>query len=81
MTLPVRSKAGEWGLKSDRIGFLGFSAGGHLTAWVSTNFDKRAYEAVDCINFSGMHCRRDIADRALGPVTPSLSPSPAASDA
>ena len=37
----VRSKAKEWGLDPKRIGMLGFSAGGHLTAWTSTNFDKR----------------------------------------
>lgn len=43
----VRSKAKEWGLKPDRIGMLGFSAGAHLTAWTSTNFDKRSYEPID----------------------------------
>ena len=36
----VRSKATEWGIDPKRIGMLGFSAGGHLTAWTSTNFDK-----------------------------------------
>jgi acetyl esterase/lipase len=46
----VRSKAGQWELKSDRIGFLGFSAGGHLTAWVSNSFDKRAYEPIDKVD-------------------------------
>jgi acetyl esterase/lipase len=43
----VRSKAKEWSLDPKRIGMLGFSAGGHLTAWTSTNFDKRSYEPVD----------------------------------
>ncbi len=28
----VRHKAADWGVKPDRIGILGFSAGGHLTA-------------------------------------------------
>lgn len=46
----VRSKAKEWGLKDDKIGLLGFSAGGHLTAWTSTNYDKRAYEPVDGVD-------------------------------
>jgi acetyl esterase/lipase len=46
----VRSKAKEWNLKPDHIGFLGFSAGGHLTAWVSTKYDKRAYDPVDAVN-------------------------------
>jgi acetyl esterase/lipase len=43
----VRSKAGDWGVDPKRVGVLGFSAGGHLGAWVSTNADKRAYEPVD----------------------------------
>ena len=45
----MRSKAKEWGLKPDRIGILGFSAGGHLGAWASTNYDKRSYEAIAAI--------------------------------
>ncbi|RCW63741.1 alpha/beta hydrolase [Saliterribacillus persicus] len=35
----VRSKAKEWKVDSDRIGILGFSAGGHLAATVSNYFD------------------------------------------
>lgn len=35
----VRSRAAEWGLKPDRIGMLGGSAGGHLTACAGTLFD------------------------------------------
>jgi len=55
----VRSKAKEWGLKSDRIGMLGFSAGGHLTAWASTNYDKRSYEPIDAADEAS--CRPDFA--------------------
>ncbi len=50
----VRSKADEWGLDPKKVGILGFSAGGHLAAWASTNSERRAYEAdspadrVDC---------------------------------
>lgn len=46
----VRSRAGEWGIDPKRIGMLGFSAGGHLTAWASTNFDRPAYEAADDVD-------------------------------
>lgn len=35
----VRAHAAEYGLKPDRIGMLGFSAGGHLTATSETHFD------------------------------------------
>ena len=35
----VRSRAGEFGVHPDRIGVLGFSAGGHLAASAATLFD------------------------------------------
>ena len=35
----VRSRASEWGLKSDHIGVMGFSAGGELAALASTRSD------------------------------------------
>lgn len=35
----VRSKAEEWKLDPDKIGIMGFSAGGHLASSVSTHFD------------------------------------------
>jgi acetyl esterase/lipase len=35
----VRSRADEFGLKPDRIGILGFSAGGHLASTAVTHFD------------------------------------------
>lgn len=43
----VRHRAKEWHLDPKRIGMLGFSAGGHLTAAVATNFETRAYPLVD----------------------------------
>src|SRR5262245_30627144 len=55
----TRSKAKEWGVNPGRIGMLGFSAGGHLTAWAMTNFDKRAYDAVDDADKAS--CRPDFA--------------------
>jgi acetyl esterase/lipase len=41
----VRSRAAEWGIDPDRIGMLGFSAGGNLTAWTCLA-EKRMY-AID----------------------------------
>lgn len=54
----VRSKAPEWGIDPKRIGMLGFSAGGHLTASTSTNFDRRAYESLDDVD--KLSCRPDF---------------------
>ena len=39
----VRANATALGVDPSRLGFGGFSAGGHLTAHVSTAFDHRAY--------------------------------------
>lgn len=36
----VRAHAKEWKLDLDRIGIMGFSAGGHLASTVATHFDK-----------------------------------------
>lgn len=54
----VRSKAEEWGIDPKRIGMLGFSAGGHLTAATATNWDRRTYEAVDEVD--KVNCRPDF---------------------
>jgi acetyl esterase/lipase len=43
----VRSQADIWGLNPDKLGVLGFSAGGSLSARASTNYDIKTYEAVD----------------------------------
>ncbi len=46
----VRSRAAEWGVKPDRIGILGFSAGGHLTSTAVTHFNDNVYEPRDDID-------------------------------
>jgi acetyl esterase/lipase len=46
----VRSKAAQWKLDPERIGILGFSAGGHLAAAASTRFKERTYDAIDDID-------------------------------
>jgi acetyl esterase/lipase len=55
----VRHRAPEWSLDPKRIGILGFSAGGHLSAVLSTNFETRAYPAVD--DADQVSCRPDFA--------------------
>lgn len=36
----IRKNAGEWKLNKNRIGIIGFSAGGHLAATLGTHFDR-----------------------------------------
>ena len=55
----VRQHAAEWHIDPNRIGVLGFSAGGHLAASLSTNFDKRAYDPIDVAD--KLSCRPDFA--------------------
>jgi len=54
----VRSRAEAWKLDPQRIGILGFSAGGHLAAAASTNFDRRQYEPIDEVD--KVPCRPDF---------------------
>ena len=55
----VRSRAAEWHIDPKRIGVLGFSAGAHLAAALSTHFDKRLYDSVDAAD--NLSCRPDFA--------------------
>jgi len=43
----VRSRAQEWGIKSDRIGIMGFSAGGELAAFAAIKSDAGKSDATD----------------------------------
>ncbi len=75
----VRERAEELGIDPKKIGVLGFSAGGHLAATLSNNYDTRTYEAVDAADKQS--CRPDfvvliypayLADKATGVVSPEL---------
>jgi acetyl esterase/lipase len=46
----VRSQAKQWNINPNKIGVMGFSAGGHLVADISTNYRKRAYILTDEID-------------------------------
>ncbi len=54
----VRSQAKQWNINPNKIGVMGFSAGGHLVADVSTNYRKRAYPLTDDIDKTD--CRPDF---------------------
>lgn len=55
----VRQHASEWGIDPNRIGVLGFSAGGHLSAAISNLYDKRLYDPVD--DADKLSCRPDFS--------------------
>jgi acetyl esterase/lipase len=55
----VRQHAAEWGVDPNRIGVLGFSAGAHLAAALSTHFDQRLYAPIDAAD--QVSCRPDFA--------------------
>lgn len=55
----VRFRAAEWQIDPNKIGVLGFSAGGHMVAAISTHFERRHYPAVD--DADKVSCRPDFA--------------------
>jgi acetyl esterase/lipase len=80
----VRQKAKEWNIDPAKVGVLGFSAGGHLAAALSTHFDKRLYDRVDAAD--DLSCRPDFAvvvypgylaleERNMAP-NPEINPTP-----
>ncbi|MDR6763277.1 acetyl esterase/lipase [Flavobacterium sp. 2755] len=42
----VRQNAAKWNIDPNKIGILGFSAGGHLAATLSTHYDDKVYESA-----------------------------------
>ena len=43
----VRSRSAEFGIEPNKIGIIGFSAGGHLASTAGTHFNEKFYEPVD----------------------------------
>jgi len=82
----VRSRAREWNLHPDRIGIVGFSAGGHLAIATATSFEKRTYELIDDVDkiscrpdfaipvYSGYHKAKDKDELAPGLHIPTNTP-------
>jgi acetyl esterase/lipase len=48
--LMVRKNAAQWGIKTDRIGIIGFSAGGHLASTEGTHFNNLVIEDKENIS-------------------------------
>lgn len=65
----VRARAAEWKIKPDRVGILGFSAGGALAALADIRFDRGKSESPDTVEQQS--CRPDFA----GLVYPGWNPA------
>lgn len=74
----VRSHAAEWHIDPEKIGVIGFSAGAHLAAALSTHFDQRLYQSQDAVD--QVSCRPNFAmviyPGYLAGSPQSLSPNP-----
>ena len=55
----VRFHAAQWRIDPNKIGVLGFSAGGHMVAAIATHFESRLYPTVDAADAAS--CRPDFA--------------------
>jgi len=55
----VRSHAANWNINPEKIGVMGFSAGGHLASTLETHFDAGNASAVDPVD--KVSCRPDFA--------------------
>lgn len=56
----VRSRAAEWTIKPDRIGILGFSAGGHLASTAATHFETPVATGDKADAVDALSCRPDF---------------------
>jgi acetyl esterase/lipase len=63
----VRARAGEFGVARDRVGLMGFSAGGHLTATVATHIHRGDATASDAVERES--ARPDFAILAYPVIT------------
>jgi acetyl esterase/lipase len=46
----IRRNAAKWNIDPDKIGVLGFSAGGHLASTLSTHYAEKVYEPKDTVS-------------------------------
>ncbi|WP_114748101.1 alpha/beta hydrolase [Pleomorphovibrio marinus] len=67
----VRENADAWGIAKDKIGVMGFSAGGHLASSLATHFDDKEIGALD--SRAGVSTRPDFV--LLGYPVISFDPS------
>lgn len=54
----IRAHASAWNIDPNRLGVIGFSAGAHLSAMVSTNYATRSYDRIDA--HDDLSCKPDF---------------------
>ncbi len=55
----IRKQADKWKIDPDKLGVLGFSAGGSLCARASTEYDKKTYTPID--KADSLSCKPDFS--------------------
>lgn len=63
----VRARAAEWNIDPNRVGIMGFSAGGHVASTVATHFDSGRADSIDPIE--RMSSRPDLAILCYAVIT------------
>ncbi|PXW78400.1 acetyl esterase/lipase [Blastomonas natatoria] len=63
----IRARARDFAIDPERVSAMGFSAGGHLCADLSTRFDAKVYEAVDAAD------RLSAKPHSAAPIYPVIS--------
>jgi acetyl esterase/lipase len=78
----LRANAAEFGIDPNRLGALGFSAGGHLTARLTVTGNRRIYHPIDDID--NFPCAPDfgmpiypayLVDKETGDASPDAAPN------
>lgn len=68
----IRARAADYGIAPERVGAMGFSAGGHMCAELAVRYDAKIYDAVDAAD--AMTAKPFIA----APIYPVISMIPPA---
>ncbi|WP_313435146.1 alpha/beta hydrolase [Novosphingobium sp.] len=67
----IRHRAKSYGIQPERVAAMGFSAGGHVCASLSTRFDAKVYAPVDAAD------RLSVRPFCAAPIYPVISMDPA----
>lgn len=46
----IKRNAAKWGVNTEKVGIIGFSAGGHLASTLSTHYNDLVYKAIDTVS-------------------------------